>query len=93
MKIANSFFKKPSYVTWRYFSKTRFPHMLDVISVSENLFKCVRNCGVCRKGIISDHSAVRLDFMKRSVKYKTTFIKKLVIDWKYIKERDDVNGI
>ena len=37
------------------------------------------------------HSAVRLDFMNRSIKYKTTFINKPVIDWKAIKERDDVN--
>ena len=29
--------------------------------------------------------------MNRSIKYKTTFIKKPVIDWKAIKERDDVN--
>ena len=28
--------------------------------------------------------------MNRSIKYKTTFIKKPVIDWKAIKEKDDV---
>ena len=41
--------------------------------------------------MISDHSAVRLDFMNRSIKYKTTFIKKPVINWKAIKDRGDVN--
>ena len=80
LKMANSFFKKPSFVTWRSFSKMRSPHMLDVISVSENFFKCLRNCGVSTKGMRSDHYDVRLDFMKRSIKYKTTFIKKPVID-------------
>ena len=80
LKIANSFFKKPSFVTWRYFSKMRSPHMLDVISVSDNFFKCVRICGVSKKGMISDPSDVRIYFMKRSIKYKTTFIKKPVID-------------
>ena len=41
--------------------------------------------------MISDHSVVRLDFMNRSMKYKTKFIKKPVIDWKVIKEKEDVN--
>ena len=91
LKIANSFFKKTSFVTWIYFSKMSSPHMLDVISVSENVFKCVRNCGVSKKGMRSDHSDVRLELMNRSIKYKTTFIKKPVIDWKDIKEKDDVN--
>ena len=74
LKMANSFFKKPSFVTWRSFSKRRSPHMLDVISVYDNFFKCVKNCGVSKKGMRSDHYAVRLDFMNRSIKYNTTFI-------------------
>ena len=76
LKIANRFFKKTSFVTWRSFRKMRSPHMLDVILVSENLFKYVRSCGVSKKRMRSDHSAVRIDFMNRSIKYKTTFIKK-----------------
>ena len=43
------------------------------------------------KDMISDHSAVHIDFMNRLIKYKSTFIKKLVIDWKAIKECDKVN--
>ena len=39
----------------------------------------------------NNHSAVRLEFMKRSINYKSKFIKKPVIDWKAIKEKDDVN--
>ena len=39
----------------------------------------------------SDHSAARFDFMNRSIKHKATFIKKPVIDWKAIKEKDKVN--
>ena len=91
LKISNSFFKKPSYVTWRSFKKMRSPHMLDVISVSEKFFKCVKSCGIPKKGMRRDHSAVRLEFVNRSIKYKTTFIKKPVIDSKAIMERDDVN--
>ena len=91
MKIVNIFFKKPSYVTWRSFNKMRSSHMLDVISISENFFKCVESCEISKKGMICDHCDVRLDFMIRSIKYKTTFIKKTVIDWKANKEKDDVN--
>ena len=39
LKLTNSFFKKSSYVTWRYKKNMRSPHILDVISVSENFFK------------------------------------------------------
>ena len=79
LKIAKSFFKKPSYVTWRSFNKMRSPHMIDIISVSESFFKCVNSCGISKKGMRSDQAAVQLDFMNRSIKYKTTFIKKPVI--------------
>ena len=91
LKIANSFFKKPSFMTRRSFIKRTSLHMLDGISVSESFFKSVRNYGVSKKGMRSDHSAVRLDFMNQSIKYKTTFIKKPVIYWKAIKDREDVN--
>ena len=46
LKIANSFFEKPSYKTRIPFNKMRYPHMLDVISVSENFFKYVKSCGI-----------------------------------------------
>ena len=39
----------------------------------------------------SDHSAVQLKFVNRSIKFKTTFSKKPVIDWKSIKEKEEVN--
>ena len=46
LKVANSFNKNSSYVTLRSFNKTRSPHMLDFIYVSEKFYKCVRNCGI-----------------------------------------------
>ena len=39
-----------------------------------------------------DHSAVRLEFTNRSIKFKTKFIKEPVIDWKSIKEKDNVKN-
>ena len=50
-----------------------------------DFFKCVRNCGVSPKGPRSDHSAVQLYFMNWSIKYKSKFIKRTVMDWKAIK--------
>ena len=58
LKRGNSFFKNTSYVTWRSFNKMRSPHMLDVILVYENFFKCVRSCGIQKKGMRSYHSDV-----------------------------------
>ena len=91
LKIANSFFRNSSYVTWRSFNKSRSPHMLDVISVSKDFYKNVRNGEVSKTGMKSDHSAVRLEFVNISIKFKTTFSKKPVIDWKSIKEKEEVN--
>ena len=52
----------------------------------------MRNCGVSPKGPRSDHSAVQLYFMNWSIKYKSKFIKRTVMDWKAIKECNKVNG-
>ena len=65
--------------------------MLDVISVSKNFYKSVRNGGISKTGMKSDHSTVRLEFVNRSIKFKTTFSKKPVIDWKSIKKKEEVN--
>ena len=65
--------------------------MLDIISVSKDFYKNVRNCDVSKTGMKSDHSAVRLEFVNRSIKFNTTFYKKPVIDWKSIKEKEEVN--
>ena len=51
LKVTNRFYKKPPLVTWRLFGNSKSPHMLDVISVSETFFKCVRNCGVSPRGM------------------------------------------
>ena len=92
LKVTNSFLKKPYFLMWRSFSKARSSHMLDPISVSETFFKYARNFGVLLKGMRSDHFSVQIDFMNRSIKYKPMFIKRPMIDWKYIKEHGKVNA-
>ena len=65
--------------------------MLDVISVSKNFYKNIINCGISKTGMKSDHFSVRLEFVNRSIKFKTNFYKKPVIDRKSIKEKEEVN--
>ena len=51
----------------------------------------MRNCRLSPRDMRSDHLAVALDFMNQSIKYQSTFVKRLVIDWKTIKECEEVN--
>ena len=46
MRLANSYFNKPSFVTWISFNASISPHMLDVITTSVSFFKNARDCGV-----------------------------------------------
>ena len=82
--VANSYFKKPSFVTWRSFNASRSPHVLDVITTSDSFFKHVRDCGVTSTGMRSNHSAVRLIFSNRSINFMSTYVERPVIDWKRI---------
>ena len=58
LRVTNSYFNKPSFVTWRSFNASRSPHMLDVITTSYSFFKHVRDCGVTSTGMRSDHLGV-----------------------------------
>ena len=73
LRLANFYFKKPSFVTWRSFNASRSPHMLDLLTTSDSFFKHVRDCGVTPTGIRIDHSAVRLIFSNRSTKFNSTY--------------------
>ena len=84
LRVTNSYFKKSSFVTWRSFNASRYPHMLDVITTSDLFFKHVRDCGVTSTGTRSDHSAVRLTLSKISFMFYSTYVERPVIDWKRI---------
>ena len=62
LRVINSYFNKPSFVTCRSFNASRSPHMLDLTTTLDSFFKHVRDCGVTPTGMRSDHSAVRLTF-------------------------------
>ena len=84
LRAANSYLNKPSFVTLRSFNASISPHMIDVITTSDSFFKHVRDCGVTPTGMRSDHSAVKLIFSNRSIKFNSTYIERPVIDWKSI---------
>ena len=62
MKLANSFFTKPNYTTWKNFKPSNpSHHMLDVFSVSSSLFKHVIDCGTTPLGVdYTDHTATSI---------------------------------
>ena len=65
--------------------------MLDVITCSTSFFKCVSDCVVILDGVQSDHSAVRMVFLNRSIKFKLDFVEHPVIDWKGIQIIPELN--
>ena len=91
LRVTNSYFKKPSFVTWRSFNASKYPHLPDVITTSYSFFKHVRDCGVTSTGMWSDHSAVRLTFSDRSFKFNSTYVERSVIDWKCIQNCEETN--
>jgi hypothetical protein len=59
MRVANSYFQKPNYATWKNFNNNKSSyHMLDVFCLSVSLFKHVTGCGTSKHGIDhTDHTA------------------------------------
>ena len=69
MKVANSFFIKDNYATWKNFKPSNQSyHMLDVFSVSNTLFKHVKDCGTTRFGSdCTDHTATSITLNINSI--------------------------
>ena len=91
--VSNSYFNKPSFVTWRSFNASWSPHMIDVIKTSDSFFKNMRDCGVTPTEIRSDHSAVKLIFSNRSINFNSTYIELPVIYWKRIQDCENTNQL
>ena len=82
LRFVNTFFLKHMYTTYRSKFKGKSTHMLDVITCSTSFFKCVSGCGVIPDGVPSDHSAVRMVFLNRYIKFKSDFVENPVINWR-----------
>ena len=74
MRVANSYFMKPNYATWKNFNPNHSHyHMLDVFSISTLLFKHVIDCGTCKHGIDhTDHTATSITINIGSIMKKQT---------------------
>ena len=93
LRVVNSSFLKRKYTTYRSKFKAKSPHMIDVMTCSTSFFKCVSDCGVIPYVVWSDHSAVRIVFLNRYIKFKSGFVEHPVIDWKGIQIILELNGI
>ena len=91
LRVVNSFFKKKNYTTWRSFCDKKSSHMLDVITCSTSFFKCVNDCGAVPDGVRSNHSAVQMVYLNRSIKFKSNFIERPIIEWKSIQRIPELN--
>jgi len=74
MRVANSYFIKPNYATWKNFNSNRpSSHMLDVFSISNNMFKHVSDCGLIHQGIDhTDHTATAITININCIAFKST---------------------
>jgi exonuclease III len=78
MKITNSFFQKrassssptTTHTTWRNTNASKSQHVLDVFSISSNIFKRVRKCHTTRDSVDSDHTAVIIKLELTSISFK-----------------------
>ena len=91
LKVVNTFFQKDFHITWKSFNEDKTCHMLDVITSSSSFFKCIIDCGVTPKGVRSDHSAVQMVLLNRTINFKTNYVERPVIDWNSISRNPEIN--
>ena len=82
MKVAHSFFIKPSYITCKSFNELKNKHTLDVWSCSDPQCKQVRDINFI-PDVDSDQSAVEMSFHMNIIKIqlKATELNAGDIDW------------
>ena len=86
LRVINTFYEKSSYTTWRSFHTSNTCHMLDVITSSVSFYNYILDGGVTPKGVRSDHSAVQMVFLNITIKFKSDYMERPVIDWDAIKK-------
>ena len=63
--------------------------MLDIITLSTSFFKCGNDCSTTPYGVQTNHSAVWMVLLNRSIKFKSDYSERPVIDWKNIKKKQN----
>ena len=83
-KILLSYYTHNNYVTYRNFSASNSPHMLDNFICCNKFFKRVTDCKVVTTGARSDHSPIQEKFKLTAIKLNIPKEDTIVIDWKTI---------
>ena len=79
------YFTHDNYVTYRNFSASKSPHMLDNFICCNDFFKHVIDCKVVKTGARSDHSPIQVKFKLMAIKLNMTKSDMIVIDWENIR--------
>ena len=66
--------------------------MVDVIVCSQGVHKQVSNCKAI-EGVQSDHSAVKVDFMIASIKYKAKAMLRGTANWQKMQQMTDIQKL
>ena len=84
-KILLSYYTHDNYVTYRNFSASKIPHMLNNFICCDKFLKRVTYCKVVTTGARSDHSPIQAKFKLREIKLNIPKEDTIVIDWKTIR--------
>ena len=85
LKILLTFFTHDNYVTYRNFSASKSPHMLDNFICCNEFFKRVTDCKVVKTGARSDHSPIQVKFKLTAIRLDLTKSDTTIIDWEKIR--------
>ena len=81
LRILLTYFTHDNYVTYRNFSASKSPHMLDNFICCHAFFKRVIDCEAVKTGARIDHSPTQTKFKLTAVKLNMTKSAMVVIDW------------
>ena len=83
-RVLLTFFRRENYTTWRSFTSTISPHMIDNFICSWPFSRQVKDCKVVNIGIRIDHTAILTSFKITAIRFKVTEEVVAHIDWKII---------
>ena len=85
LRVLLTYFTHDNYVTYRNFSASKSPHMLDNFICCHAFFKRVMDCEVVKTGARRNHSPIQAKFKLTAIKLNITKSAMVVIDWEKIR--------
>ena len=92
-KILLSYYTHDNYVTYRNFSASKIPHILDNFICCDKFLKRVTDCKVVTTGARSDHSTIQEKIKLTAIKYNIPKEETIVIGWETIRTEKDYGEI